>query len=585
MNRLVASLFVAPVLIIAAGIATSFWKGKIEEKVLSYERFRNKINEIEHYSKLSKLELLKIHNRIVLNFTEISLYAQKADDLIAEIRESALLDADETLYFKFENFAAGRLDENASINTFKAASALHQNAQSNFAEQSIAVLEDLASRPRLDAEGATWLRAYADLERKLQSPIPETDEVGEEISADVRRAAARAASIENLTPMAQSLASGRQAIRMNGQIRRAIDDVFSAYHKEDYLSLLRYVDSQLAHLASEAQTRKLYLAACIAFLCITVLAAIALLLRALGQLRHAKATLEERVAERTRALLQKSSELETHKEHLEEEVQTRTRELNRKAQELLSALIKEQQYSKLQKDFVSMISHEFRTPVAIIDMAAQRLTRKKSKTLDSGALEEFADGIRKNTRRLTGLIDRTLTSSRFREGRLDFTPEQISLTELITQICAQQEKLHDGCTIHTLIDPDIPDIIADHAMIEQIFTNLIGNAAKYSPEKTPVVVRVQREEDFVRVDVIDQGIGIPDSELPKLFERYFRASNARVIAGTGLGLSITKEMIELHGGSLRVVTEENKGSAFMTLLPIAGPAEAGIEEAPQQDVA
>jgi signal transduction histidine kinase len=218
-------------------------------------------------------------------------------------------------------------------------------------------------------------------------------------------------------------------------------------------------------------------------------------------------------------------------------------------------------------------------------MAAQRIMRKKAKTLDPGAIEDFADGIRKNTRRLTGLIDRTLTSSRFREGRLDFTPEQVALTELITQICTQQEKLHDGCTIHTLIEPDIPDIVADPAMIEQVFTNLIGNAAKYSPERTPVVVRVQRDDDFVRVDVIDQGIGIPASEMPKLFERYFRASNARVIAGTGLGLSITKEMIELHGGSLRVVTEENKGSAFMTRLPIAGPTEANATPEPRQDTA
>ena len=549
-------------LLIVGGVVAYFWTSESGAKIAAYEELRKTVSKIEHFSRLSKLELLKIHNGIVLNYTALARYEDEIRILIGEIRKNPAYNSDEMLYFRFEGFASARIAEDLSVESFKTISALLRNSQAKFAEESEAILLGLTVQPKLDALAVDWLRNYVALTIQLRSWITESHADNESDPPSVL------ASLESASPMAQALAHGEQAQRLKDQLHEIIDEVFSQYYDDFYLSLLDYLDNRIATLSSEAATRKIYLKSAVILLCLMILLAIGLLLAALRRVREARASLEERVAERTRQLTDKSKELERYHSHLEEQVEARTVELDRKAQELAAALVKEKEYNKLQKDFVSMISHEFRTPVAIIDMAAQRILRKKAAGLPPEAFEEFATGIRKNTRRLTGLIDRTLTSSKFREGQLEFTPVKFSLTHLLTDICAQHEKLGPDHTIRTEIELGIPEITGDMPMLEQVFSNLVGNAIKYSPEKTPVVVRAARLHDTVRVDVIDQGIGIPMEELPKLFERYFRASNARVIAGTGLGLAIAKEMIEMHGGTLQVATDENKGSTFTITLPI-----------------
>jgi signal transduction histidine kinase len=569
--------------ITVAGAAAYLWTNESGAKISAYEEMRKNIDQVENFSKLFNVELLKIHDGIILNYTTLNQYKPKIESIIEKIRKNPVLSSDQKLLFRFEYFATSRTMEISNVEAFKTVSSLYRNSEMNFAELSATILQDLATRPRLDGASADWLRRYVGISRDLRTWVAPPSKEGVE-DAPQRRSVSNAdePTADGTDPMAQALAYGKQAVQLNDQIRAIIDDVFNQYYNDTYLSLLDHIDNRLGEFRSQATNRKIYLVTCVVLLCLMVLVAIALLVRALQHVREARSTLEDRVTERTRELTEKSEELERYKDQLEEQVDVRTNELNRKAQELVTALIKEQQYSKLQKDFVSMISHEFRTPVAIIDMAAQRILRKKPEKLELGAIEEFANGVRKNTRRLTGLIDRTLTSSKFREGQLEFKPAKLNLTKLLTDISAQHEKLGTGNAIHMLIDPDIPEITGDLPMLEQIFTNLIGNAVKYSPEKTPVVVRVRKEDDFIRVEVIDQGIGIPEKELSKLFQRYFRASNARVIAGTGLGLAIAKEMIELHGGRLQVTTSENKGSAFIAVLPISGPrtveAEAAVEQ-------
>jgi signal transduction histidine kinase len=586
MNRTVLSLISVPVFAIA-GVAAYLWTNETGAKVGAYAEMRTNINKVEYYSKLLKLELLKIHDGVVLNYTTLNKYKPLIEEIIQRLKKNSALDSDQVLYFRFEDFISSRIAETTSVEAFKTVSSLYRNSETNFAEQSEAILQGFATRARLDAASSAWLRRYVKIARDLRNDtIVASTDVAEEMPQE-RSTAIDSKRIANMAdPMEQALAHGERAIQLNNQIRVLINEMFSAYYDDTYLALLDHIDKRLEEYRSEAASRKTYLAACVVLLCLMVFIVIALLVRTLRQVRDAKIMLEDRVIERTRELTEKSDELKDYKDRLEEQVDARTKELNRKAQELVTALIKEQQYSNLQKDFVSMISHEFRTPVAIIDMAAQRILRKKPEALEPAAIEEFATGVRKNTRRLTGLIDRTLTSSKFREGHLEFTASKLNLTKLLGDICAQQRKFDTGNAIHTLIDPDIPEISGDPAMLEQVFSNLIGNAIKYSPEKTPVVVRVLKNDEFVRVEVIDQGIGIPEKELPKLFERYFRASNARVIAGTGLGLAITKEMIELHGGSLHVTTSEHKGSAFIAMLPIDGPRATGAEAAfEQSDVA
>jgi signal transduction histidine kinase len=528
------------------------------------------VNEIEHYSKMSKLELLKIQHGIVLHYGTVSDYVRRIESLIAVIRSSPVIVTDTSgTYFELESFIQSRLTENASIERFKSVAALLRNAETNYTEQSRALLREIAKTQRVDDAMTLWIRRYLEIE--------DASRVGNALSGIPRNALASAADTdigiawEKATPGDEAIAHGHQTIAMGDQLRDIVDDIFSEHTKDDYLNLLKRIDTQIKLHGEALRVKKIYFAGSIALLCVLVLVVMGMLIHAMRQLSEAKFELEARVDARTRELSTKSDELERYRDELEQQVNERTRQLHVKAQDLVTALIKEQHASRLQKDFVSMISHEFRTPVAIIDMAAQRILRKKQALLDGNAVEEFANGVRRNVQRLTGLIDRTLTLSKFDEGKIDLSPQRFDLAHLLDTICVQQRKLDPSTPIHIQVEPELPSIVGDMQLLEQVFTNLIGNAVKYSPDKSAVVVRAGHEEGQVRVEVIDQGIGIPEKETSKLFERYFRASNARVIAGTGLGLSITKEMVELHNGSLRVVTAEGKGSAFIVTLPVEGP--------------
>ena len=550
----------------AAYVSVQDSGGKLE----AYETLRQQVNEIEHYSKMSKLELLKIQQGVVLNYGAVSEYEGRIEKLIAIVRNSPAIVSDTSgAYFELESFIQSRLAENASIERFKSVAALLRNAETNYTEQSRALLQDIAKTQRLDDAMTRWIRRYIE--------IGEASRIGN-VSANILKNELASAvdtdigtAWERATPGDEAVGYGIQTIVMGDQLRKIVDDIFSEYYKDDYLNLLKGIDTQIKLHGEAVRTKKVYFAGSIALLCVLVLVVMGMFIHAMRQLRDAKVELEVRVDARTRELSTKSDELERYRDELEQQVNERTRQLHVKAQDLVTALIKAQQASKLQKDFVSMISHEFRTPVAIIDMAAQRILRKKQALLDGNAIEEFANGVRRNVQRLTGLIDRTLTLSKFEEGKIDLSPQSFDLAHLLDTICIQQRKLDPETPIHIQFEPDLPSIVGDRQMLEQVFTNLIGNAVKYSPDNTAVVVRASRQEGQVRVEVIDQGIGIPEKEMSKLFERYFRASNARVIAGTGLGLSITKEMVALHNGSLRVVTAEGKGSAFIVTLPMEGP--------------
>lgn len=273
-----------------------------------------------------------------------------------------------------------------------------------------------------------------------------------------------------------------------------------------------------------------------------------------------------RVAER----IMWAQEAIDHADNLQERVDAATEELRRKAEELRRSLEKEQELNTLQRQFVSMASHEFRTPLAIIDSSAQKLQRQKN-NVSSDDLAIRTGKIRTAVERMTSLMESTLSAARLESGALDVSISTCDARSLIEKVCEHQQELTHTHFI-TLDLEAIPETIqADSGAIEQIFTNLLSNAVKYSPEAPEINISAWTKDDEVHFAVSDKGLGIDKEELPKMFTRFFRATTSTGIAGTGIGLNLVKLLVEAHGGSIRVESTKGTGSTFTVSLPINGP--------------
>lgn len=245
--------------------------------------------------------------------------------------------------------------------------------------------------------------------------------------------------------------------------------------------------------------------------------------------------------------------------------------LTRGEAELQRALAAEREINLQQRQFVSMASHEFRTPLAIIDSATQRLLPLADAMPDSD-LPKRVDRIRSAVARMVQIIDRTLSTARLDEGRVEFEPEPCDLRPILLEICERQR----GIAQRIAIAMDLPDhdltLEADPRMLDQVFTNLVANAVKYSGTGTTVAIAVSASEADVEVRIRDHGIGIPANETERLFTRFYRASTSLKIPGTGIGLHIVKQFVTIHGGSVEVRSAVQKGSTFIVRLPRRRPS-------------
>lgn len=239
-------------------------------------------------------------------------------------------------------------------------------------------------------------------------------------------------------------------------------------------------------------------------------------------------------------------------------------------QTLGDALAKEKSASATQRAFVSMVSHEFRTPLTIIDGEAYRLIRIKE-TISPEDIEKRARSIRHSVARMVNLIEGVLYSSRAQENKIVIHAERVNPRGLIRSVCQQQQQRAAGHVIDYDVGDLPPAIKADRNLLTYVFDNLIGNAIKYSPEGSTVEVAGRTLDGHAVFEVRDQGMGIPDGDLPKLFEPYFRASNASGFSGSGVGLYIVKTFVGLHGGEVTVDSAVGRGSVFRVRLPIGGP--------------
>lgn len=266
-------------------------------------------------------------------------------------------------------------------------------------------------------------------------------------------------------------------------------------------------------------------------------------------------------------LLDSQAEITHHRNHLEEMVADRTAEIERQREELDRLLVHERQVNALQRQFVAMASHEFRTPLAIIDAAAQRLCRSTT-NVSGDYVHEKAGVIRSAVVRMVDLMESILASGRLETGQITLKRSEGDLKALLVTCCDRQRHLSRSHLFHLDLE-SMPDLLTfDRSAMEQVFTNLISNAVKYSPNAPDIYVRARVEEKMIQIAISDSGIGMDADDLPKLFQPYYRARSATGIAGTGIGLNLVKQVVQLHGGTVEVTSELGKGTIFTILLPI-----------------
>ncbi len=241
---------------------------------------------------------------------------------------------------------------------------------------------------------------------------------------------------------------------------------------------------------------------------------------------------------------------------------------------LEAALAKEREINGLQRQFVSMVSHEFRTPLAVIDGNAQRIMRKLDR-LTPKRINESLQRVRHAVDGLTELMESVLNAARLEEGRIKMEPRPSDLVALIQEICGSYQDVYPSHVI-TVDIRDLPDRMAiDPKLIRQVISNLVSNAVKYSPSGTNIRIKALWDVDngVVKVSVQDEGLGIPEDELSLLCDRFFRASTSTGIAGTGIGLHLCQHFVALHNGTIEIESVEGEGSTFTLCLPATASLE------------
>lgn len=223
-------------------------------------------------------------------------------------------------------------------------------------------------------------------------------------------------------------------------------------------------------------------------------------------------------------------------------------------------------------EFLSVVSHELKTPVTSIKGYAQLLQRRAARENVSPQMAAAFEIIERQTARMQDLIDMLLDLSRIEVGRLTLSLTRVDLRALLLDLVELTRITVDDRHDLQLDVPDTPIwALADSRRLEQVVTNLLSNAVRFSPDGGTVSVRLRATDTGARIDVRDRGVGIPADAQDRIFERFFRTGTIAEDTGMGIGLFITKSIVEEHGGSIRVESEVGKGSTFTVLLPVDHP--------------
>jgi signal transduction histidine kinase len=223
--------------------------------------------------------------------------------------------------------------------------------------------------------------------------------------------------------------------------------------------------------------------------------------------------------------------------------------------------------TQLKDDFISVASHELRTPVTSLKAALQLLNQVKDNP-SAGIMPKLIDQANKSLNKLSNLIADLLNVSRLKQGRLFLNKTTFTLSELISD-CGEHIQILGNHTLKIEGALDL-QVSADSDRIDQVITNLVNNAVKYAPESKQIKVHIEKQKEDVRVSVIDKGPGITSEKLPYLFESYYRVHTDNFqYSGLGLGLYISSEIIKKHSGQIGVDSVVGKGSTFWFTLPLS----------------
>lgn len=228
-------------------------------------------------------------------------------------------------------------------------------------------------------------------------------------------------------------------------------------------------------------------------------------------------------------------------------------------------ITKEYEVDQMKSEFVSTVSHELRTPLASVlgftELMLNRELKPERKT-------KYLQTIYNEAKRLTALINDFLDVQRMESGKQTYEKKYIDLLPALKKTIEHQE-INAAHTITFTVDMDEAVIMGDRVKVEQVFTNLLNNSIKYSPDGGEIHVKVSSTDGRIKVAVIDHGLGIPKDALPNLFQKFYRVDNSdrRRIGGTGLGLSIVEEIVKAHGGSIAVESVYGEGSMFTIEFP------------------
>jgi signal transduction histidine kinase len=245
---------------------------------------------------------------------------------------------------------------------------------------------------------------------------------------------------------------------------------------------------------------------------------------------------------------------------------------------------RELRLSRLKSDFVANVSHELKTPLALIRLYAETLELARVPSEERKG--EYYRVIGKESRRLTQLINNILDFSRIEAGRKEYrlVPSDIGavVRDVVESYRFAIEKL--GFTLTLDVQDDLPELELDPEALSQALINLLNNSIKYSPEQKKIEVRVFRELDRVRLAVSDRGIGIPRSEHRRIFEKFYRVETSLVhtTKGSGLGLALVQHIAEAHGGQVELTSAPGEGSTFTLSLPVPAEPRTGDAAEPEQ---
>ena len=282
------------------------------------------------------------------------------------------------------------------------------------------------------------------------------------------------------------------------------------------------------------------------------------------------------------ALKRSEEQLLVYASELEKKVQSRTEDLNstikalekevkvrKKAEEdARKALGRERELNDLKSKFVSIASHEFRTPLSTV-MSSASLIDQYNDRAEKDKVKKHVQRIKTSVNHLTSILNDFLSLGKLEEGKIDVVKDRILVTDFLKEVEEEiNSTLKTGQHLVIHCENSQQSVYSDVRILRNILFNLLSNASKYSDQGKPVYITCTTSDKAVAFVIRDEGIGIPDEDQRHMFDRFFRASNAGNVQGTGLGLNIVKRYVELLGGKISFSSAYGKGSTFTVQIPL-----------------